>query len=75
MYELSLVRTLKTSPCGHNLARTHYWKYAAQTRCALHIWAQTGLAIARRPKPTREERSSCSRVARMLRNVSMASIS
>ena len=42
LYELSLVRTLKPSLCEHNLARTHYWKYAAQSRCALHIWAQTG---------------------------------
>ncbi|SED71865.1 hypothetical protein SAMN04490203_4532 [Pseudomonas taetrolens] len=34
MYELSLVRTLKVLSCEHNLARTHYWKYAAHCWCA-----------------------------------------
>ncbi len=41
LYEHSLVRTLKQLSCGHNLARTHFWKYAAQKMLRLRIFEST----------------------------------
>ncbi|SDU18734.1 hypothetical protein SAMN04490183_4850 [Pseudomonas corrugata] len=33
MYELCRLRTLKRLSCGHNLARTYHWNYAARSCC------------------------------------------